>query len=315
MTTSPLLLTFSPLYTHAISSKARFPKARYDRVREGIRPYEDEALIRVVNARKATLDELTVVHDPDYVDAFIHGTLDMKMIRRIGFRPWTEHFVERALTIAGGSLIAFEALMQGAPFAGQLAGGTHHAFADRGEGYCVFNDIAICAQLALRDHDIRSILVIDLDAHQGNGTAAMFADEERVFTLSMHGARNYPFIKETSDLDIGLDDGTSDDEFLATLERHLPTLFHDRQPELVIYQAGVDTLAEDRLGRLALTREGLQRRNRMVFDLIDLWDVPATLVIMGGGYSEPIDHSVAAHVDVFAETAHRHRARLNKTAA
>lgn len=298
------LLSYHTLYGHAIHPDARFPRSRYWLVHEEIRRRGLDRRADVLESPAATRDELLLVHDAGYVDAFLAGELDARMIRRIGFRPWKPEFVPRTLAITGGTLAAIRRIGSGARFSANLAGGTHHAFVDRGEGYCVFNDLAIAVRVAQTEMGVERVLIIDLDVHQGNGTAAIFEADDNVFTYSMHGRRNYPFYKERSDFDLELEDDASDADVMAAIERTLPGIFLQHHPQLVIYQAGVDALREDALGRLAMTREGLAARNRRVFDLIDAYDVPA-LVTMGGGYADPIDASVQCHADVFEEMLRR----------
>ncbi|WP_168210935.1 histone deacetylase family protein [Persicimonas caeni] len=304
-----LQLYYSDLYTGAISEEARFPKSRYRKVREELdRRGLTGTDIAVEEARQARLDEVHLVHEPEYVRRFMENELDDKMVRKIGFRPWTEQFVDRTFSIAGGTLQAFEAVMGGAQFAGNLAGGTHHAYADRGEGFCVFNDLAICAVRALEEFGYERVAIVDCDVHQGNGTAVIFADEPRVLTYSIHCAGNYPFDKEESDVDVAVPVGSGDEAYLELLDRSLSRALYGFRPQLVLYQAGVDALEEDRWGRLALTRAGLRRRNGLVFDLAEAWACPV-LITMGGGYSRPIEASVAAHADVFEEASRRLKSR------
>lgn len=296
-----LQLSYSPLYEGAISPDARFPRSRYGLVREAVEPLNDGVRARIIPAREATVEELKLAHDPGYIRSFLNDELDEAARRRIGFRPWTSAFIPRTLEVIGGSLQAVEAVLDGARCAGNLAGGTHHAFAGHGEGYCVFNDLAIGAHMALA-RGIERLLVLDLDVHQGNGTAALLRDEPRALTCSLHGARNYPTRKEISDVDVALPDGARDDAYLSALERELRALVWHHSPELIFYQAGVDGLAEDTLGRLALTHEGLRERDRLVFDHARWWGCPV-VVFMGGGYADPITASVAAHAHVFEEAA------------
>lgn len=299
-----LPLFYSELYTGAISDDARFPKHRYRLVREQLAERGLEQHCDIAESRPATRDELLLAHDEPFVDAFLNAELDRQAIRRIGFRPWKDSFIDRALTITGGSIDALHAALSGSRIAGNLAGGTHHAFRDHGEGYCVFNDIAICAEIAKRDYDVERVFVVDLDVHQGNGTAEIFADDARVFTYSLHCQKNYPFRKKDSDADVGVEEGAGDDTYLDALKTTLPRLLYDFRPDLLLFQAGTDPLAEDDLGRLSMTRDGLRRRNEMVFDYADYWELPV-VVFMGGGYAKPIERSVDAHVDVFEEAARR----------
>ncbi len=242
----------------------------------------------------ATRAAIERVHDPGYVEAFLSGTLTPQVMRRIGF-PWSEGLVARTLASVGGTLAATEdALRSGV--AGTLAGGTHHAFPSEGSGFCVFNDIAV----SIRAHSLRSA-VVDLDVHQGDGTALIFENDPDVLTLSMHGAHNFPFRKQRSKIDVALPDGTEDDEYLAALTPALEQVA-EFQPEIVFYQSGVDALATDKLGRLALTPQGLQARDRMVFRKFR--NLPI-IVTLGGGYSDPIEPTVEAHANTFWELAQR----------
>ena len=229
----------------------------------------------------ASWEELALVHTTDYIDAVRNGTLDNNAQRRIGF-PWSPEMVERSrrsvgATIAAGrhAVACANAALASASLslrpdlplcaAANLAGGTHHAFADRGEGYCVFNDVAVAARVILRDGAITRAVVVDLDVHQGNGTAAIFRNDPAVFTMSLHGANNFPFRKETSDLDITFADGTGDAAYLEALASHLPPVLDDRRPGVVFYLAGADPYEGDRLGRLKLSIDGLRARDRAVF--------------------------------------------------
>jgi acetoin utilization deacetylase AcuC-like enzyme len=234
------------------------------------------------------------VHDADYVRAFLAGTLDTRILRQIGF-PWSEQLVRRTLASVGGTLAAAgDALETG--FGGNLAGGTHHAFRDRGAGFCVFNDLAV----AIRAMGRRAA-VIDLDVHQGDGTAAIFADDDSVLTLSLHGANNFPFHKRQSRIDVALPDATSDDEYLARLQAVLPQVAEFR-PAVLLYQSGVDALAGDRLGRLSLSHAGLIERDRTVFAFAKTTGLPL-VVTLGGGYAEPVSRTAEAHANTFRTAA------------
>lgn len=303
-----LNLYYSDLYTHAIDDRARFPKSRYRKVRRQVADRLGGD-VDIRPAPRAEPEAMMTVHDPAFVRAFVEGSLDRDAIRAIGFRPWTEDFVDRALTIAGGSLAAFRDVFEGAPVAGNLAGGTHHAFADHGGGYCVFNDVALGAVASL-EAGFGSVGVVDLDVHQGDGTAALLSEHADIFTLSVHCAENYPFRKQSSDLDIGVPEGSGDTRYLQCVDEGLEVV-EARDPELIIFQAGVDSLAEDDLGRLEVTRGGLRRRNRRVFALAGRLEVPV-VVLMGGGYAEPIEASVVAHTDVFEAAAAFGRERANE---
>jgi len=244
-------------------------------------------------APMASREALCSAHDSGYVDSFLDGSIPTSVIRRIGF-PWSPQLVVRTLASAGGTLAAAEAaLAQG--FSGTLAGGTHHAFRGEGAGFCVFNDIAV----AIRHLGLRRPAVIDLDVHQGDGTAQIFAGDPDVFTLSIHSRNNFPFRKQPSTLDVELDDHCGDEDYLRELDLALEHV-GAFGPGFLFYQAGVDTLAEDKLGRLSLTHAGLMERDRRVFAFAK--SIQAPLVItLGGGYSDPIERTVEAHANTFRE--------------
>jgi acetoin utilization deacetylase AcuC-like enzyme len=282
-----------------------FPMAKYARLREmvvaeGIIAPED---LRVPGA--ATREDLLLVHTPRYVDAVIDGALDAREQRRIGF-PWSPAMAERARRSVGATLAATrQALEDG--ISANLAGGTHHSFPDHGEGYCVFNDVAVAARAAQRDYGISRILVIDLDVHQGNGTARIFAGDPSTFTLSMHAAGNFPFRKESSDLDVELPDGTGDEAYHAALDRALDTAFARADPALVFYVAGADPYKDDRLGKLDLTITGLRDRDRKVLERVRGFGgsgIPC-VVTMAGGYCPDVDTIASIHANTLREAACR----------
>ncbi len=238
---------------------------------------------------------IAAAHDPAYVEAFLDGTLSAAAIRRIGF-PWSEGLVRRTLASVGSTLAATEEAFQ-TGWGGTLAGGTHHAFYAEGSGYCVFNDFAISiADLRSRAR-IQRAAIIDLDVHQGDGTAQMFDGDGHVFTFSMHGAKNFPFRKQRSRLDVELADGMGDDEYIEALGQHLPKVF-EFGPDVVFFQSGVDALAEDTLGRLSLTHNGLLRRDELVFAACKEYGAPL-VVTLGGGYANPIERTAEAHANTF----------------
>ena len=228
------------------------------------------------------------------------GGLAEAEVRRLGF-PWSEQLVRRSRASVSGTVAAArDALCNG--IAGNLAGGTHHAFADHGEGYCVFNDHAVAVRLLQLEGRIERAVIVDLDVHQGNGTAAIFAGDDSVFTFSMHGARNYPFRKQRSSLDVDLSDGCEDAEYLALLARQLPAVLDAARADVLFYQGGVDPLAGDALGRLRLTHRGLRTRDRLVLAAARDRDLPVVLTL-GGGYARPIEESVEAHCGTYREAA------------
>ncbi len=246
-------------------------------------------------ARNAVLG----VHGSEYVEGFINGTLDRQIIRRIGF-PWSPELVIRTLASAGATRAAAQTAIE-TGFGGTLAGGTHHAFRDEGSGFCVFNDLAIAIGWAKAEAGIKKVAVVDLDVHQGDGTAAIFSGDPAVFTLSLHGSRNFPFRKQKSSLDIELPDGTADEAYLHALAPALERVW-DFSPELVLYQGGVDVLSTDRLGRLAMSLAGLKRRDTLVIGQTHDRGVPLVITI-GGGYSDPIELTVAANAQTFRTAA------------
>lgn len=275
----------------------RFPMEKYRRLREevvarGLVEPED-----LLIPEAATDEQILRVHDPDYLRRVASGTLERSEIRRIGF-PWSPAMVERSRRSAGGTIAACrEALRSGA--AVNLAGGTHHAFRDRGEGYCVFNDAAIASRALQAEGRVGRVVILDTDVHQGNGTAAIFKDDPAVFTFSIHGRHNFPFHKERSDLDVELDDGTTDEEYLAALSAGLDRALEAARADLAIFVSGADPHEGDRLGRLSVSRAGLLARDRMVFARCDRAGLPVA-VVMAGGYGKDVRETVEVHLQTVA---------------
>lgn len=237
-----------------------------------------------------------LAHDAEYVSDLMNLTLDPKIARRIGF-PLDELLIEREIVIADGTLKACDyALKNG--IAMNIAGGTHHAFTNKGEGFCLFNDQAIGARYLQHKNLVEKILIIDLDVHQGNGTAEIFKDDDAVFTFSMHGKSNYPFIKEKSDLDIALETGVGDDEYLQILKETIPKLILEEEPDFIFYLSGVDVIESDKLGKLSLSMEGCKERDRIVLQACKDFNIPV-VCSMGGGYSKDIKVIVEAHANTF----------------
>jgi acetoin utilization deacetylase AcuC-like enzyme len=290
------VLFYTDHYTLPLPDGHRFPMAKYRMVRERLAA---TGKFDLTPAPLADVSDIKRVHDPAYVDAVLSGTLSAHAQRRIGF-PWSEGFVQRTLGSAGSTLAATEVALRSG-WSGTLSGGTHHAFRAEGSGFCVFNDIAIAAQKLLEEDRVRRIAVIDLDVHQGDGTAEIFNDSQEVFTFSMHCQVNFPFKKQKSRLDIELAEGVGDDEYLATLRDTLPRVAEFR-PEFVFYQGGVDVLASDALGKLRLTPKGVRERDRVVFQFVKELGVPIVLT-QGGGYSKPIELTAEAHANTYL-TAH-----------
>ncbi len=293
-----LKIAFAPIYQYELPDGHRFPMGKYPLIREQLLYEGAVGHENFFHPDRLPEQIALLTHTKEYWDKLIHLTLTRSEERAIGF-PITEHFIERGRHISAGTLQCMGYAEQHG-VAMNVAGGTHHAFADRGEGFCCLNDQAVAANYLLSQQPNRRILIIDLDVHQGNGTAAIFAHEERVFTFSMHGERNYPLRKETSDLDVGLPDGIEDAAYLDLLRQHLSVIEQRFQPDFVFYQSGVDVLATDKLGKLALTRQGCQLRDRTVFEWCRERSLPV-VVSMGGGYSPRLADIVEAHANTFRE--------------
>ncbi len=296
---------YSDTFVLPLPEAHRFPMAKYRLLRErliteGVLADGD---LRVPDA--AGWEDLRLVHTGQYIEQVACGTLPADVQRRIGF-PWSPEMVERSRRSVGATLAAARAVVGARPSRGSeravfgaaanLAGGTHHAFADRGEGYCIFNDVAVAARALQRDGAIRRAAVVDCDVHQGNGTAAIFRGDASVFTFSMHGANNFPFRKEVSDLDVTFADGAGDDEYLAALRARLPQVLDAQHPDVVFYLAGADPFEGDRLGRLKLTMAGLQMRDRFVLETCRTRDLPV-VITMSGGYAADVDAIVTIHAN------------------
>ncbi|PAW94094.1 histone deacetylase [Mucilaginibacter sp. MD40] len=295
-----LKIAFDPIYLHPLPDGHRFPMLKYELIPEQLK-YEgvvtDENFFS-----PEILDEETILltHDDDYWRQLRELTLPPKEQRRIGF-PLNADLVERERRIAKGTIDGCHyAIEFGIAF--NTAGGTHHAGTNWGEGFCLLNDQAIAANYLLNNGLYQSILIIDLDVHQGNGTAQIFENEPRVFTFSIHGDKNFPFRKERSDLDIPLNDGTGDDEYLKLLKNALPALIQQHQPDFIFYLSGVDVLSSDKLGKLSLSKEGCKERDRFVLSQCRQNNIPVQ-VSMGGGYSPHIKDIVEAHCNTYKVAA------------
>ena len=331
---------YSDTFVLPLPEHHRFPMAKYRLLRERLVAEQILTAGDLEIPDPISWDDLRLVHDAGYADAVDAGTLSADAQRRIGF-PWSPMMVERSRRSVGATLAAARSVVvqgfspgkaglppsrlrrYGEPrrsslemrasgggkactterVSANLAGGTHHAFRDRGEGYCVFNDVAVAAAVLLRDGSIGRATVVDCDVHQGNGTAAIFRDQPAVFTFSLHGAKNFPFRKETSDLDVTFEDGAGDDEYLAALAAHLPRVLDAHRPDIVFYLAGADPFEGDRLGRLKVTIEGLRTRDRLVFDACRDRDIPVA-VAMSGGYCPDVEAIVTIHTNTVREAVH-----------
>jgi len=289
----PLHAWSSAVYTFPLPAGHRFPIEKYALLRDAVVAEGLIAASDVHEPERATREELERVHTRGYVERLTNGTLSDGELRLLGF-PWSPALVERSYRAVGGTLgAARRALEDGVAM--NLAGGTHHAFPDRGEGFCVFNDVAIAIRTLRAEGRIQRAAIIDLDVHQGNGTHAIFAGDHETFTFSMHGGRNYPFQKVPGTLDIELADGTGDDDYLALLAEALPRVLNEGRPDLVVYLAGADPHERDRLGRLKLTFEGLERRDAMVLEGCREVGIPVAVTI-AGGYGVDVRETVAIHV-------------------
>ncbi|MCH7415574.1 histone deacetylase [Belliella sp. R4-6] len=291
-----LKIAHSPIYAHPLPQGHRFPMEKYELLPEQLLY---EGTVNTSNFfEPGILDEKWIIntHDYNYFTKLKDLSLTKSEIRKTGF-PLSSELVNREIHIMDGSVqAALFALDFG--IAMNIAGGTHHSFVDRGEGFCLLNDIAISANYLLENELAKKVLVVDLDVHQGNGTAQIFENNEKVFTFSMHGASNYPMHKEKSDLDIGLPDKIDDATYLKILVDNLYPLLDTVQPDYIIYQCGVDVLESDKLGRLALTIQGCKERDRMVLELAKLNKIPI-MCCMGGGYSPKISDIIEAHANTY----------------
>ena len=281
---------------HKLPENHRFPMGKYELIpqqllHEGL--VEKESFFSPNVAKDFWIEK---AHDKEYISKLNHLTLSKSEIRKTGF-PLSKELVNREYIITQGTLDCVDfAIKYGA--SANIAGGTHHAFRDRGEGFCLFNDVAIGSYYALEKYQMQSILILDLDVHQGNGTASILKDNDKVFTFSMHGEKNYPFHKENSNLDIPIKDGINGKEYLKKLKENLDFLSQELSPDIIFYISGVDILDTDKLGRLAVKREDCKKRDEMVFEFSKKCKAPI-VTVMGGGYSEKIYDIVEAHCNTF----------------
>jgi len=287
---------YSDKYTIPLPPGHKFPITKYKLIKDGLLSRGVIRSDELFECPLADIDCVKLAHDPAYVDAVIECRLDQKMIRKIGF-PQTEALPLRSLATVGGAICAAEEALENG-ISGNLAGGTHHAFYDSGEGFCVFNDFAIVIMNLLHQRKVKRVAILDLDVHQGNGNAAMLADLDNVFIFSMHGAHNYPFKKVPSTLDIELPDNADDDYVLSRLYKHFHRII-DFEPDIILYQHGSDMLKEDAFGRVAMTLDGLAQRDRFVFSEAKRHGIPMSLG-QGGGYAKPIEITVEAHIQTYA---------------
>jgi acetoin utilization deacetylase AcuC-like enzyme len=291
-----LFIAFDAIYAHPLPEGHRFPMLKYELIPQQLL-YEGTIRNDNIFSPEPCVDDIVLLtHTKEYLEKLKNQTLSPKEQRHIGF-PQSPKLTLRELVITQGTIdCCHYAFKNGVSL--NVAGGTHHAFADRGEGFCLLNDFAVAGNYLLNKKLVSKILIIDLDVHQGNGTAKIFEGEERVFTFSMHGRNNYPFHKEKSDLDIELKDGTATEEYLQLLSETLLPLIHEVQPEIVFFLSGVDVLNTDKFGKLNLTIEGCRKRDEFVFTLLKQNNIPC-VVAMGGGYSPDVKTIVQAHCNTF----------------
>jgi acetoin utilization deacetylase AcuC-like enzyme len=289
-------IAFDPIYAHPLPENHRFPMLKYQLIPEQLM-HEGTYTANHFFAPSICEEEIILyTHDQAYLYKLLNQQLSPSEQRKIGF-PQSPELTQRELIITQGTIDAcLYALETGVAL--NVAGGTHHAFADRGEGFCLLNDMAVASNYLLRKQISKKILIIDLDVHQGNGTAKLMEKEERVFTFSMHGAHNYPFHKEQSDLDIGLKDGTTGQEYLAILTNTLPKLIEQVKPDFAFYLSGVDILNTDKFGKLQVSLDECKQRDRIVFEQLKKHRIPVT-VALGGGYSPDVRTIVEAHCNTF----------------
>ncbi len=289
-------IAFHPIYQHPLPEGHRFPMLKYELLPQQL-IHEGTALeTDFFKPERCDLAPVLAIHTTAYVNDLLQLTLDTKAARKIGF-PLSKELVERELIIAQGTITGAQKSFD-TKVSFNIAGGTHHAFTGHGEAFCLLNDQAIAAQFLLNHKLAKKIVIIDLDVHQGNGTAKIFQNNPNVFTFSTHGKTNYPFKKETSDLDIAFDDGTTDDAFLKTIGAIIPKLIETQKPDFIFYLAGVDILASDKLGKLGCSLDGCKKRDELVFKLCAKYQIP-TQVSMGGGYSPDIKTIIEAHANTY----------------
>lgn len=291
-----LKVAWSPQYVLSLPPSHRFPMSKYEVLPEQLLHEGTITQSNLFSPGPATTSLILETHHAEYWDRLNSLSLTPQEIRRTGF-PLTRELVDREITIMQGTIQCADFAMENG-VAMNIAGGTHHAFTNRGEGFCLLNDIAMAAHYLLNRAKVSRVLVVDLDVHQGNGTAEIFRNDGRVFTFSMHGANNYPLQKENSDLDIGLPDGTGDKYYLELLDYNLKAVFDRFEPEFIFFQSGVDILETDKLGKLSVTRAGCRHRDRIVLNLAKQNNVPL-VASMGGGYSTDFRDIIEAHANTY----------------
>ena len=295
---------YSPYYYADIGENHVFPIKKFELVRDQLIREKTLQTSEIFEPPPAAVPDVLLVHTEDYITRLRGGTLTTREVRRLGL-PWSESLVRRSFLATSGTINAAKHALENS-VSSNLAGGTHHSFPNRGEGFCVLNDVAVAIRVLQKENLARRFLIVDCDVHQGNGTAFIFKDDPAIFTFSMHGEKNYPLFKETSTLDIELPDKTNDQEFLGILDEALQRIFLHR-PDLIFYLGGADPFENDKLGRLGLTIEGLRRRDEMVLNFAKDRQIPI-VTVMSGGYAKDINDTVEIHCNtiravkkVFAE--------------
>lgn len=289
-------IAYHPIYKHPLPEGHRFPMIKYELLPQQLLHEGTVTDTQFFVSELPNIEDIYAVHDKEYVNQLINLSLDPKAVRKIGF-PLSAELVERELRLAQGTIIGAKNALKDC-IAFNIAGGTHHAYSNRGEAFCLLNDQAIAAQYLLNHSLAKQILIIDLDVHQGNGTADIFQNNSQVFTFSVHGKSNYPFKKENSNLDIALADDTSDEEYLKIIEKYIPKLINEIQPDFIFYLSGVDILATDKLGKLGCSIEACKKRDEIVFSNCHNMQIPVQ-VSMGGGYSPDIKTIIEAHANTY----------------
>lgn len=291
-----LPIAYHPIYKHPLPEGHRFPMIKYELLPQQLLHEGTATVSDFYEPGMPDMANILAVHDEEYVNELLNLTLDPRAVRKIGF-PLSAVLVERELRIAEGTIWGcHQALQHGIAF--NIAGGTHHAYSNRGEAFCLLNDQAIGAQYLINNKLAKKVLIVDLDVHQGNGTAEIFTGNDAVFTFSIHGKSNYPFKKETSDLDIALPDGTGDAEYLSVLRDTLPKLIEQQKPDFIFYLSGVDILESDKLGKLGCSLQGCRERDEFVLSLCHKLGIPVQCS-MGGGYSPDIKVIIEAHANTY----------------
>jgi acetoin utilization deacetylase AcuC-like enzyme len=288
---SDFRIFYSPFYYADIGENHVFPIKKFELVRDKLLEEGTLQSSEIFEPQPAEIEDILLIHTEDYISRLRGGTLTAKEIRKLGL-PWSNSLVRRSFLAVSGTINAAKHALENG-IASNLAGGTHHAFPDRGEGFCVLNDVAVAIEVLRRHKLAQRFLIVDCDVHQGNGTAFIFKDDEAVFTFSIHGAKNYPLFKEISNLDIELSDKTSDDEYLETLNEALPRVFL-HNPDIVFYLGGADPFEKDKLGRLNLTMNGLMKRDEAILGFAKEREVPI-VTVMSGGYAQDINDTVEIH--------------------